>query len=88
MKRLLALAVTALLLCNVAAADDYDFFGRAGYPGPVKAPGVDLYEVEQAGGPLAAGYQRRVGVNFYAILGFRVVLGRAIDTADGAQASE
>jgi len=61
MRRLRALlAVTALLPCNVALAEAYDFFAGARYPGPVKRPEVDLYQVKQAGGGSdAKSYQRR-----------------------------
>ncbi len=60
MKRLLIFAAIVSASCNAAFAEDYDFFGRARYPGPRKVPGVDLYRVEQGGGPHAEGYQRRV----------------------------
>jgi len=47
-------------MSGAAAADDYDFFDRARYPGPGRKEGVDLYVVEQEGGPHAVGYKRRV----------------------------
>jgi hypothetical protein len=43
-----------------SAAGEYDFFAGARYPGPVKKPGVDVYQAKQTGGPHAEGYQRRV----------------------------
>lgn len=56
--------VLTALCCSVIAAAEYDFFERAKYPGPGKVPGVDIYQVEQTGGPFAEGYQRRV-VNWW-----------------------
>lgn len=60
----MTLTAVAACLCGVAAATEYDFFERVRYPGPVKLPGVDLYQAEQTGGPFAEGYQRRV-VNWW-----------------------
>jgi hypothetical protein len=54
----LTLFVLASLAC--AGAGEYDFFALARYPGPIRAPGVDIYKVEQTGGSNAEGYQRRV----------------------------
>ena len=72
MKRRLVLWAVTASLCGVTAAEGYDFFGRARYPGPVKLPGVDLYEVQQAGGPFAEGYQRRV-VNWWPRKGVDII---------------
>jgi len=55
----LSIGILLGLLCNMAAAEDYDFFAGARYPGPVKKPGVDVYQVKQAGGTDAKGYERR-----------------------------
>ena len=55
---ILAAALAGLVSAG-AAAGEYDFFAGARYPGPVRKLGVDLYKVEQEGGPDAAGYTRR-----------------------------
>lgn len=60
----MTLTAVAACLCSVAAAVVYDFFNRARYPGPVKLPGVDLYQAEHTGGPFAEGDQRPV-VNWW-----------------------
>ena len=50
----------AAAVFQARAATGYDLFARARYPGPARLEGVDLYKVEQKGGPHAEGYQRRV----------------------------
>ncbi|MBT3202288.1 MAG: hypothetical protein HN350_20505, partial [Phycisphaerales bacterium] len=63
-KRKWIFGLTLFILTSLApaaqAADEYNFFAGARYPGPARAPGVDIYKVEQTGGPHAKGYQRRV----------------------------
>ena len=46
----LALFAMASLAPSARAADQYNFFARARYPGLAKAPGVDIYKVQQTGG--------------------------------------
>ena len=58
--RLILTAALAGCVLAGAAAADYDFFDGARYPGAGRKPGVDLYKVEQEGGPHAEGYRRRV----------------------------
>jgi len=58
--RLVLAAVLAFPVISGAAADEYDFFSGARYPGAERKPGVDVYRVKQDGGPFATGYQRRV----------------------------
>jgi hypothetical protein len=68
----LALFAMASLAPSARAADQYNFFARARYPGLAKAPGVDIYKVQQTGGDHADGYQRRV-VNWWPRKGVDVI---------------
>jgi len=54
------LCLTLLVVSASLAAEEYNYFAGVRYPGPGNAPGVDIYKVDQAGGPRAAGYRRRV----------------------------
>jgi len=57
---ILTVALTVLASAGTAAAEDYDFFDRVKYPGAGLKPGVEIYKVEQTGGPRTESYQRRV----------------------------
>ena len=59
MRMMLTIAAAGLLLTGIAAAEDYDFFSGARYPGPVQKPGVDLYKVAKDGGADPSAYGRR-----------------------------
>ena len=63
-KRTFVLCLMLSALGSPASAQRRDFFAGVRYPGPGKAPGVDLYKVDQTGGPNAEGYRRRV-VNWW-----------------------
>ena len=71
-KRVCVLCLMLLVLAPSAGAGQYDFFAGARYPGAGRAPGVDLYKVDQTGGPAAAGYQRRV-VNWWPRKGVDII---------------
>ena len=71
-KRVCVLCLMLLVPATSASAGGYDFFAPARYPGAGRAPGVDLYKVNQAGGPSAAGYQRRV-VNWWPRKGVDII---------------
>ncbi|MBT3297109.1 MAG: hypothetical protein HN383_17720 [Verrucomicrobia bacterium] len=58
MKQLVFLIAATAFAYSTASAD-YDLFSGAQYPGGIKRPGVDLYQVKQKGGRYAEGYQRR-----------------------------
>ena len=57
--RMWMVALVGLVLAGNAAGE-YDFFNRAVYPGPIRKPGVDLYEVKEPGDPAGGNYRRRV----------------------------
>jgi len=54
------LPVFALAAWAGAARADYDLYARARYPGAGRVPGVDLYEVREAGAADPRAYGRRV----------------------------
>jgi hypothetical protein len=57
----LVLVIAATAFAYGATGADYDFFDGARYPGAAgRKPGVDLYRVEQEGGPHDEGHRRRV----------------------------
>jgi len=77
-KRKYALSLAFFALASISATgsaagdEEYNFFAGARYPGPGNASGVDLYKVEQTGGPEARGYQRRV-VNWWPRKGVDII---------------
>ncbi|MDP6525356.1 MAG: DUF6055 domain-containing protein [Kiritimatiellia bacterium] len=61
-RKVIAGAVTLLLAAGASpgvAAENYDFFSYARYPGAGRKPGVELYKVKQAGGVNPNAYERR-----------------------------